>query len=317
MITLIKANLHSFSRCKVLWTCLLIELLYIIFMLTMEGWLVGDYVEDLCANDYAFFVMDIISFFTAIITCTVVGTDYNDGTIRNKLIAGYSRTQIYLAGFLTAGILSVVNYVLVLAAGMGLVYPFFGEPSISIQKHIPMLLFGILSIIVAGSVYHFISIMVKGKGHAIILCMAVGFASMMVTTFTSNAYVEELLPENYTLRELPPSIRINILGLGDDPAIEQEEWYQEKLKTREIDLDAEVHNDSYIKEPIRTILVFMSDALPSCQIDHAVDGKLFDDYHYCPFHNIDHASLLFIINVCSILLFNVSGCLLFRRMKLK
>lgn len=318
MIALLRANLHSFSRSKILWKCLLAECLYVLLMLAMDVWLVDCYVKDLPANEYAFFIMDFIDLFTVIITCSIIGTDFHDGTIRNKLIAGYSRTKVYLAGFLTAAVLAVINYLVIVTLGIAIVYPFFGPPRIALGTHIPMLLFGMLSTIVAVAGYHLVCILVQSKNSATVFCLIIGFAAILITTSCSDAmYDRYLLPDTYTLRELPAAVRAQQIGFGDDPSIEQEEWYQEALSNWNIDLDAVIRNDDNLAEPLRKFYLICMDAVPASQISNAVDGTIYTEYHYCLFPQINHVVLLVILNIGQIILFNGIGCLLFRRMKLK
>ena len=50
----------------------------------------------------------IIGFIVAIFCSWFLGTDYSDGTIRNKIIAGNSRLKIYISALLICVIASVI-----------------------------------------------------------------------------------------------------------------------------------------------------------------------------------------------------------------
>lgn len=58
--------------------------------------------EEFCFNFH-----QLIGVVSAIVCCLFLGREYQDGTLRNKLIAGHSRTVVYLAG-LVVNILSAL-----------------------------------------------------------------------------------------------------------------------------------------------------------------------------------------------------------------
>lgn len=55
---------------------------------------------DLALEQYCFFFQWVIGGVAALVSSLFLGLEYQDGTLRNKLIAGHSRTSVYLAGLI-------------------------------------------------------------------------------------------------------------------------------------------------------------------------------------------------------------------------
>lgn len=56
-----------------------------------------------------FFAFDLLVPFAAAIFCSLfIGTEYSDGAIRNKLVIGHRRTDIYLANLITCTVVSLL-----------------------------------------------------------------------------------------------------------------------------------------------------------------------------------------------------------------
>ena len=70
----------------------------------------------------------IIGFIVAIFCSWFLGTDYSDGTIRNKIIAGNSRLKIYISALLICVIASVIlvlaHQITIIGLGTWLIAPF-------------------------------------------------------------------------------------------------------------------------------------------------------------------------------------------------
>ena len=60
----------------------------------------GGFALDGCFFDFAPF-MGLVA---AILTSMFIGSEYSDGTIRNKLVVGHSRMRIYLANFIVCSV---------------------------------------------------------------------------------------------------------------------------------------------------------------------------------------------------------------------
>lgn len=140
-----------------------------------------------CVDSILFGYALFVGFFTSIFCSLFIGTEYSDGTLRNKIIAGHKRESIYFSNLFTSIaailILCVVYLVVVVAVGV----PFMGgiaqSPAIILLK-----IFGtiILSISFC-SLFTMVSMLVPDKTIvAIIGLLATAFFS--VVAFVLNDY---------------------------------------------------------------------------------------------------------------------------------
>ncbi len=83
---------------------------------------IGDSIVQI--NYYLLSPLSIISFFCPIFSSIFIGTEYSDGTMRNRLIVGHMRKNIYLANFITVCLVNVfINFassVIVTLLGIGM-----------------------------------------------------------------------------------------------------------------------------------------------------------------------------------------------------
>lgn len=69
-------------------------------------------------DDYYFQLAPYVDAITAVFISLFLGVEYSDGTIKNKLIAGHTRKNIYLANFLTCLTGSIVIHTLWFIGGL-------------------------------------------------------------------------------------------------------------------------------------------------------------------------------------------------------
>ena len=103
-----------------------------------------------------------IGCFTAVFAALFLGTEYSDGTIRNKLIAGHTRASLYLSSLILtlAASLLVSTVSVLLAAAVGI--PLFGPP-----VNIPLLLekigVGSLLVLSFAALFTFLAMLIHNK----------------------------------------------------------------------------------------------------------------------------------------------------------
>lgn len=73
-------------------------------------------------------------FAAAVVVGLFVGTEYSDGTIRNKLSAGHARRDIYLSKLIVCAAADVVIYVVYILVVLGLGQILLGGTDISCER---------------------------------------------------------------------------------------------------------------------------------------------------------------------------------------
>lgn len=102
--------------------------------------------------------INIVGFFIAIFTSLFVGAEYSDGTIRNKIVAGHSRKNIYLSNLIVSIVVGLILEFIYLIIISIVAIPVFGAIQMSYSQFLLILLDMIMIIIVYSSIFNFIAL---------------------------------------------------------------------------------------------------------------------------------------------------------------
>ena len=120
-----------------------------------------------------------ISIILSVLCSLFVGTEYSDGTIRNKLIVGHTRTGIYFSNFILCVFAAALMYLVTLAAAFVLGIPLFGLPTIKLSFFLTLFVGGFLLCVAYAALYNMISMLCSSKSHANIICILAAFFLLM------------------------------------------------------------------------------------------------------------------------------------------
>lgn len=118
MMKLVHANFARMIRNRIFWLSEAFVAGYSVFVYQMAARNLKRNPAAMNWNLYFFNAMLFIGILIAVFTAFFIGVEYSDGTIRNKLIIGHKRRDIYLANVLvcfTAGLIQFATYMLVSA----------------------------------------------------------------------------------------------------------------------------------------------------------------------------------------------------------
>ncbi len=126
----------------------------------------------------------------AVLSSMFSGTEYSDGTIRNKIIAGCSRVGIYLSNLIinfVSGIMAVVAFVVPYLAVCLLT---IGKSSVPIKVLMISVLLSILSLAAFSAIYNAATMLIAKKAAAAVACLLL-FAGMYIFGMTTYSKIEE------------------------------------------------------------------------------------------------------------------------------
>jgi ABC-type transport system involved in multi-copper enzyme maturation permease subunit len=138
---------------------------------------------------YTFEILPYFGLFLSVYISMFMGTEYSDGTIRNKLIVGHDRRTIYFANLLTCFVGSMVIY-LVCAIGSLTGIPYFGLWSIGIVGYIKLMILTLLCTLALTSIFVLMSHLITNKAISAVLNIIVALAIMLTASFIYNALCE-------------------------------------------------------------------------------------------------------------------------------
>ncbi len=278
MSKLFRANLVRLKKSKSLWICMAVTILF------SAGFCLSQYREKIngydVGPDTVFFSPYIVVGILIAIFCSLfIGTEYSDGTIRNKLVVGHSRNSIYLVNFMTccvAGFLMILAY---LAVTCALGIPLLGPLRIDIQTTLLWLLVGVLLTVAYAAIFNILSMLNQNKALVAVISVVLAFLTIFLFAYLYGRMNE---PEFIT----PLSLTVN-----DGKTVYQQ--------------SESVPNPDYLNDSQRARFQFVMDFLPTTQA-----GQLAA-------RDVPHAGLMLLYSGIIIVVTNAAGMFFFQRKDLK
>lgn len=172
-----------------------------------------------------------------------VGTDYSNGTIRNKLIVGHTRIAIYFSNLIVSVaalvIIHLTNIVTVIVIGA----PLVGNREMPVDYLITLAVLSIITVVALCAVFLVMSMLITSKANAsveaIILSVILLMAGMMINSRLSE-------PEYYDAFSV--------------------EYYDGETGEMIREINEKERNPLYLTGMKREVYEFLNDFLPGCQL---------------------------------------------------
>lgn len=128
--------------------------------------------------NFVFFQYVLANLVASSVFCSLfLGSEYGDGVLRNKLIVGRTRAQVYLANLVINALFSTAFTLVGVLTGLCVGVPMlggFGETELS-----TLLVYGLLSLVAAwsfASIFTMISMTVTNRALSVAVCLVLAFA---------------------------------------------------------------------------------------------------------------------------------------------
>lgn len=154
---------------------LILSFLFIAIMLVNQKIESIQYGSSRMLDNFLFGGPAVVGIILSVLCSLFVGTEYSDGTIRNKLIVGHTRTGIYFSNFILCMFAAVLMYLVTLAAAFALGIPLFGLPTIKFSFFLILFVDGLLLCVAYAALYNMIAMLCSSKSHANIICILSAF----------------------------------------------------------------------------------------------------------------------------------------------
>ncbi len=181
MSKLLRANFARIKKDKLFW-------LGIIFMIGLSAFVTlntiyeNDKYNLSTTIDNIFFGYSVFIGIVSSVFCSVfVGTEYSDGTIRNKIIVENNREAIYLSNLITNSISSIIMFLSYIIVCLAIGVPFieFFQKEISIV--IITLIGTVVMVIAFCSIFTLVSMLIQNKAVSAISCILGVFISLFIS----------------------------------------------------------------------------------------------------------------------------------------
>ncbi|MCD7744799.1 MAG: ABC transporter permease [Lachnospiraceae bacterium] len=270
-----------------------------------------------------------LSVILAVFLSLEVGQEYNDGTIRNKIVAGHGRGEIYISKFVMAVVTSLIMTTVYLVPSV-ILSAFVLWNNLQMTSFLCILFgFYILNFVWA-VVFTFVSLLIsKREVSAIVnftLVIVVMLAAYQIEamlgqpeTYQNYEYISiEMTPEEVSQVKDGSFTGSYSIQTDDDDTIT---YYKEVVSDTDVEASK---NPRYVEQPWRSVLSIIDTVLPNGQInlyvEYLTDVKYisdmeleadFDDSDYSIIYTYPFYSLVTVIVISGI------GLMIFRKKEFK
>ncbi len=186
--------------------------------------------------DNGFFACALfIGIIMAVFCSLFIGTEYSDGTIRNKIVIGHKRTSLYFTNFITSAIVSIAMCMMFFLPYLCIGVPLLGFFEMD-MKLVLLFSFATLTLSAAfSSIFTLISMLSHNKTITAILCILLAFLLLF-----AGAWMNKMLSEPET------NMGLVMTKTGQE--------YEE------------IPNPKYLEDKERNIVQFFYDFIPGGQV---------------------------------------------------
>lgn len=248
MTNLLHANFTKLKRDKFFWLTIIIMLAWGLFAAGMQIYNASKYklAYEITMDSILFGYCWVVGIVCAIFSSMYIGSDYSDGTIRNKLIVGHKRHSIYLTNLITVSTVMILSCAVFLISVSALGFPFIKEIIMDFKTAVIMILCSIPMIIAYSAIFTAISMTNQNKAVVAIISIILAFGLVFAAGVIRGM-------------------------LEAEPMISTGGY--EITATGELIMGELVPNPNYLTGMKRKIFEFLYDFLPSGQSEQLMSGK--------------------------------------------
>lgn len=191
MCKLMSANLFRLWRDKIFWITVAAMVIFSLVNIlsgcrqAMQATAEFEYTLD----DYFFSFLPMVGLFITAFISLFQGTEYSDGTMRNKLIIGHYRIKVYFANFLTNYVASVV--VLLVGFFVGIVgVPILGWLEVETTVVVSYLVVSLLMVGAWSAIFTLISLLTTNKAYGVVFCILLWLGLTFLGSYFYNVLSE-------------------------------------------------------------------------------------------------------------------------------
>ena len=198
MFKLLNANFSRLKHSKILYVIIIITVIIALFFIFNHFKVqlkVGSenmtYDMDKMMLNY----INIIGLFMAMFTSLFIGTEYDYGTIRNKIIVGHSRTSIYFSNLIVSIVVGILLEFIYMLIVIGIGVPLLAKLNLSFSQYIIIFLETILVISAYSSFFTLISFAFSNVTFSTTACMLLLLGMYIIS---ANLAYPINMPKNIT-----------------------------------------------------------------------------------------------------------------------
>ena len=191
MSRLLRSHFSRLWKDRLFWLCMGAVLVYsVVYMLNGCRQAAADLSEYPYSIDSYYFQFALwIGFFCAVFSSMFLGTEYSDGTIRNKIAAGHTRTNIYLSGLITAFTAALLMMSAWLVGALSAV-PVLGFWKIGVPRLLLFLLISVLFVLAFSAICAAVNMLSSGKALSVLVSILLFLGLLVLASMLYNSLSE-------------------------------------------------------------------------------------------------------------------------------
>lgn len=178
-----------------------------------------------------------------------VGTEYSDGTIRNKLTVGHTRSDIYFSKLIVCAVADIILHILYIFVVWGLGQLLINGTTLSTKEIITFTAAGTVVMLAMTALLLLISMSIQSKAAGSVVCLLVTIIMLFATMFIDQRLSAPEYYDAYTYTDE---------STGEDIYVEKEK------------------NTKYLTGTKRQVYEFLNDFLPISQLYQIVASDSID-----------------------------------------
>lgn len=169
--------------------------------------LTNAYIYKLVARFFGY--APLMGLFIAIFSAHLWGVDYEYGTLRNKIICGYTRAEVYFSNLTLIICVGVSTALMWLIINVMLGIPLLGKPSLNLSSEdmVFYILSSLLMVAALASVCCMLTSLIDNKNSAMLLCMGVIVIMVIIGMLLYDRFAEPELLDGWMSNLSDPSVR--------------------------------------------------------------------------------------------------------------
>lgn len=202
MTKLIAAGFMRLWKDKIFWLAMAIIFVVSADVMFMNGGQAAYYADtgaEYAIDDFFFQIVPMLGFFFAPFISVFCGAEYSDGTIRNKLIIGHKRRDVYISSLVVntgVTMLFLAAWALGAAVVGFLMLGGFKAAPLQIAAYF---LISICSAVSLCAIFTVPGMLCTNKAISVVICFALAFVLVMSASYLNNALSEPEFLGGYTL----------------------------------------------------------------------------------------------------------------------
>lgn len=173
MRNLIYVNMMRLKKSRIFRAGVAVSMAYVAFLLFMNYQEMADSPENVInqLNWYFLSTLPIASAFCSVFCGMFLGTEYSDGTMRNKLMVGHTRKEIYCANLVTVFLANIFVYLAGCLVTVIMGVPMFGWNLANPMQLAFRMFSGILMLGAYAGIFTLLSMLIDSKAISATVCM--------------------------------------------------------------------------------------------------------------------------------------------------